>query len=246
MPSYGEQGCRCKDLLFNASTGPTSEGGRPDGIGSYLANGPEGPGQFCYDHGGSSENEPMVCGKVQHAGNDYPICQVCGVDTNMSCPCDRDVECEGIEDNLVCWGSEDHGWGPSGTPGTCLPSPDFDSGRAALKDLPWFCLDNCGSIASGDPACVYDQTYPEFSHGTCVDWSASCWVDDCPFGQGCCEATGRRCLDDDVCRPECFDDEGNCGALGFPSHYVCNNGYCVPLGCGGSGIPDQEWCSLFR
>lgn len=243
----GEVGCPCTDLLpmtqNNADLG-WQDGYFADGQGSYTATGDP---QYCLDTPGA----PAVCGLVKNSNSSIyaPVCQVCGEDTMLGCPCDDDDECDGLDaEDLDCFGAPANGWQGS-KPGTCLPSASSVQGRQRLVDMPWFCLDNCGSKSGGGNntyACLYDQLGPSYvaDHGQCTD------VAFCSAPTAHCESAGDFCDPEAVCALE-WDDccvaecSGNadCTGLGFPAFYACDAGSCVPGDCIGSF---SQYCSLYR
>jgi hypothetical protein len=264
----GTPGCPCADIDPPLNTDPTEledEGLFPDGVGSYLLNGTaNGPGQHCFDASIGLADRSAVCGMVAFDTLDFPVCHVCGVDTQLGCPCEVDGNCGGLDGGaLACWGSSDQGWAGN-RDGICLPSAASAQGRDALEELPWFCLDNCGSKGF-HYRCVYDQLRDsppgiDLLHAQCLDVICSSPV-------GFCEALPEAAFcnvdascpgndeDDwlDCCTGECFAQE-DCAAIGYPNHYECDflsigtsYGHCVPPEC---AIEDffngnQNYCFMF-
>lgn len=151
----------------------------------------------------------------------------------------------GLDPELLgCFGAPANGWAGS-DPDVCLPSASSAAGRERLTDMPWFCLDNCGSKGS-NYTCLYDQLEPwiDNDHAHCVEAVA------CDTPAGYCEEGGAMCsveascaLDwDQCCVAECASDN-DCDALGFPGSYSCSAGACVPTECHGSF---SEYGSLYR
>ncbi|MEL7305090.1 MAG: hypothetical protein AAGJ56_04585 [Myxococcota bacterium] len=244
--SQGFAGCPCADL---DDSDFMAEGGFPDGPGSYLANGSNGPGQYCRDDGSE-----VVCGRVEKPSRSYPKCMECGVDTALGCSCEVTSDCQGFEDNLRCVGSaSEEGWLGGGA-GTCLPDPGTHDGREAIEEMPWFCLDNCGAIdgyAGTVGGCYYRRTGPLVTqHATCINPLFTC-LDTVA---GVCEIEeGMMCKDGgdgpDVCEQECLFDS-DCQELGFPAHYVCDSAtyapaHCVPPDCLNPGS-HPLFCSFYR
>jgi hypothetical protein len=259
LAGAGFPGCPCSDLLAtNDVSDMNLDGFYPDGEGSYLEHGLSGLGQFCRDDMDSLPTK-AVCAETESLGHAVPVCEVCEVDTMFACPCDRDADCQGLDtEPLVCWGSteNENGWAGS-RPGRCMPSPDTLQGRDRLEEIPWICLDNCGSKAGGanfEPyVCVYDQLEPglSFAHAQCVDWAF------CSSPPGNCESQGLFCDPevltcpdpDDCCVSECFDQQ-HCIDLGYPNFYQCDftggtSGHCVPPGCANPKTLPDSYCSMF-
>jgi hypothetical protein len=234
--AVGTPGCKCRNLLPSADL--NEDGGFPDGAGSYLEVPASSPGQFC-------EGDDFVCGAV---GSDA-ICQECGVDTNLGCPCFEQGDCAGEEEGLRCWGAPDEGWSP-GSRGTCLPDGNDPTSRERLTEMPWFCLDGCGSISpSGDWAatgCLYRQAGFDLNHGECVDdvftpgvlLAGQCEAEEDGRAQTSetvnlnnCAMEAELPLGDIVCEAECACHE-DCPALGFPDDYGCS----IFIGTGGTSV----------
>lgn len=242
----GEVGCPCTDVLPlnpNSVHDAASDGYFADGDGSYKATGDP---QFCID----TNDAPAVCNLVKNANSSIyaPVCQVCGEDTMLGCPCQNSDQCDGLDsEDLDCFGAPADGW-QGGKDGTCLPSAATPAGRERLIDLPWFCLDNCGAKSGGGDdtyVCIYDQLGPEYvaAHGQCTD------AVFCSAPSGHCESAGQFCDTeascndwDDCCVAECSND-AHCDGLGFPDDYSCDAGSCVPFTCVGSF---SQFCSLYR
>lgn len=240
----GKVGCPCTETLpVNNSTAHQvdQDGKFPDGEGSYSE---DGSAQYCLDNPG---DERVVCGLADQGpeAQRVPVCEVCGVDTMLGCGCDMDEDCEGFDDeDLDCHGAPLNGWSGS-EQGTCLPSASSPAGRERLTEMPWFCLDNCGSKGS-NYRCLYDQLEPSVvnGHGQCVD-AVSC---DPPVGY--CEEGGDFCDSgascggnfDDCCLAECSSND-DCDLFGFPDHYECSAASCVPPECNGSF---SAYCQLYR
>lgn len=232
----GEPGCKCHDLEPLADV--NEDGGFPDGAGSFLEVPFNSAGQYCFgsDH---------VCGDFNGAS----ICQECGVDTNIGCPCFAQSECEGVEEGLRCWGADDEGWS-SGSQGTCLPDGNDPVSREKLTEMPWFCLDGCASISpSGDPSatgCLYRQGGFNLLHGECVDViftpgiliAGQCEDEQDSRAQTSETVNLNKCGGeadlpggDIVCKPEC-QCHSDCPALGFPDDYGCS----LFIGTGGTSV----------
>jgi hypothetical protein len=245
----GQPGCLCANVQVPTQDSKLGEDGAyPDGPGSYLENGPGGPGQFCED-----DEKITVCGEATSLGSVVSVCEVCGEDTMIGCPCQNDEACQAGLDSepLSCWGAPGK-WPGTDRPGTCLPSGSDPASRERLTEMPWFCLDNCGT--KGDSyVCLYDQAGLAIEHGECVSHTASGMFGSCeelglvanPNAQPGC--TGETC-----CMQECTKTE-DCKALwGFPEDYVCDigkgtYGHCVIDGCGtGKADVDPAFCNLFR
>lgn len=248
---FGNVGCPCKDVDIFAIEDIALDGGSPDGDGSYVTHGSAGPGQFCF-------GADVVCGSLPGAdpnstNDDFSICKACGDnpdETRAGCPCQTDADCEGVEPGLVCWGSEASGWGPSAG-GKCLPDGSAPN-HEWHEEHPWFCLDNCESMALGSDVfgCYYDQDLGglgKAEHGECITLSNTC--SNLVVGQ--CEIeNNRQCTDGGGCLDECNLTE-ECLVKGFPSEYVCDSageagfepGHCVPPECANNKSP---YCSLFR
>ncbi|WP_437596111.1 hypothetical protein WMF28_26365 [Sorangium sp. So ce590] len=254
-PAYfGTVGCPCADVDVVQAEDAAFDGGYADGAGSHVKNGLYGLGQYCDDGTAATPGNQVVCGKVTRQGKDYPVCQECGEDTNLGCPCQLDSDCVGLGESLSCWGSEQSGWGPS-VGGKCLPDPGNSAGREAVSEMPWFCVDNCDAIdtyANGLTACVYNQLGGfSFSHGTCVNFLGSCEVEGVNL-PGVCEEAGGYCDAEDQCVSECIED-ADCSGKGFPDWYKCDfsagyeKGHCVPPGCASANATlDASYCYLFR
>lgn len=247
----GEVDCPCADVLpVNANTPNdiSGDGYYPDGAGSYAKHGTSGTGQYCFDEPGAKG----VCGVVDYANSPQPaaICQRCGEDTMIGCPCTSDEQCDGLDaEDLDCLGAPANGWAGS-TPGTCLPTTSTPAGRGRLEELRWFCLDNCGSKGGGDPdsfACTYDQLPHPLDHAECIAVSGACSA-----SEAYCESSGANLVcnldatcpgdEDQCCSVECSNDT-DCTLLGFPDFYSCNSGSCVPPECIGSF---SAYCQLYR
>jgi hypothetical protein len=249
----GDLGCACKDIALFSAEDAASDGGFPDGAGSYLAHGLVGTGQFC-DDASALGSGPVVCARIEQNGGSFPVCTECGVGTRVGCPCVVNADCTGVEPDLACFGSSaDQGWAANAG-GTCLPDPDVGNNKEKLSEMPWFCLDNCDAIDhhdNGVTACVFNQLPNlSFAHGTCVDFMASCKVDDVTM-PGLCEEQGKHCFiadSENQCLPEC-ETHADCPALGFPDWYACDmdgTPKCVPTFCAGDGLtPPADYCSLF-
>lgn len=249
---WGVQGCPCKNTTAVTTDDIYLDGGGPDGDGSYVSHGVGGPGQFCF-------GADVVCGILpgadpNSANDDFSICKACGDDPNdtrVGCPCQTDTDCEGFESGLACWGSEASGWGPSAG-GKCLPDGSAPN-QEWHEEHPWFCLDNCESMALGADifGCYYDQYLGglgQAEHGECITLSNGCGPD---LLVGQCEVeNNQQCTDGGDCVDECNFTE-DCPAKGFPDWYVCDSagdggfepGHCVPPECANSNSP---YCSLFR
>lgn len=262
----GAIGCPCVDVSPVSSSEDllTQTSAIPDGAGSYLSNGLEGAGQHCYDNRGK-----VVCGAIERLGTSYPVCQVCGIDTHFGCECQGDEDCQGfLEDGaLSCHGGPENGW-KGGSPGTCLPSAGEEKGRERLEELPWFCLDNCGSKGSGF-ACLFDQlkNHPgnvSLPHAQCVDVLGDGPAGFCESQPGGFFAPpGAKCpgkFKEDwmkCCHSECGPGEDwSCSDWGFPvpGAYACDYGakkttpaHCVPVACAGEKISQnlENFCPMY-
>jgi hypothetical protein len=240
----GNPGCPCTDVLDlspNNAHEADIDGYHGDGQGSYTET---GSAQYCLDGG----SDTVVCGLVKNGPSSIyaPVCQVCGEDTMIGCPCTNEDQCNnGLDTELLgCHGAPADGWGGS-DPGVCLPSASSVQGRERLVDMPWFCLENCGSKGS-NYTCLYDQLEPSIGndHARCVEAVA------CDPPAGYCESGGAMCsvetscaFDwDQCCVAECTTDV-DCEMLNFPGFYQCSAGSCVPSECNGSF---SEYCSLYR
>ena len=262
----GELGCPCADIdTHQIDPAMLADDSRyPDGEGSYAAHGANGPGQYCRDALIGLPDRATVCGLVGPVDNQDPVCLRCGVDTHFGCPCDADDDCGGLDGglDLACWGATANGWAGS-RPGICLPSASSPAGRERVTELPWFCLDNCGSKGSSY-TCAYDQLtlFPpgiDLLHAQCVDMFCSSPV-------GFCELSGRYCEpeascpgnDDEDWEPCCAGEctaHSDCDALGYPEFYVCDfgadigvsTGHCVPPECATESfyLDNQSYCSMF-
>ncbi len=248
---FGYPGCPCADVSIVKFEDTASEGGYPDGSGSYLAHGlTHGPGQYCTS---ATDGTDAVCGTTVIDGVSYPVCKVCGVDTMLGCQCQSHDECHLPNDPdgpLLCWGLAEDGWAPS-SGGICLPDDGTAAGRERVSEMPWMCVDNCDALAPGQSwpmACIFDQTVLDFPHGECVDLIG---CDGLLPGE--CEASGRRCdQQTDTCVDECVFD-ADCTKWGFPPHYVCNAqfgspGRCVPPVCANPKSAEfgGPYCALFE
>lgn len=261
----GEVGCPCTDVWpLPDATDLYKPQYIPDGAGSYLTNGINGPGQWCPDLEGET-----VCGALNLNGAEYPICQLCDEETNFGCSCENDTDCGGVlgDVQLRCHGATSDGWKGS-QPGTCLPDEGAadGKGRDRLLDVPWFCLDNCGSKGNGF-YCLYDQLRNaapsiDLPHAQCVDV-----FNDAPAGY--CEALpgGAFAPPSASCGPNnpgaCCQDECDpqdpqmptCQDWGYPDAWVCDKysdigvqyGHCVPPGCGVFDTYNEHpfFCEMF-
>lgn len=247
---FGHLGCRCADIDVLDFDEILADGGYPDGAGSFLEHGLDGPGQYCRDDSGDGVNE-VVCGRVTASGKHFPMCMLCGSDTILGCACQTDADCEGFEDGLSCVGSTaSEGWA-GGVGGRCLPDRGTASGREALEELRWFCLDNCDAIdghAGAVGGCYFNQKEIQVDHGTCVSTVDQC--DGVP--RAVCESEGLRCSDGgagpDTCDVECLV-HADCQALGFPPDWVCDSAvsdtpHCVPPECADGDT--WSFCALYR
>ena len=252
VPAYclGEPGCPCADIETHQidPTKLADDSRYPDGEASYAVNGANGPGQYCRDALIGLDDRSMVCGFRGPIAKLSPVCLECGVDTWFGCPCDADDDCGGLDGglDLACWGGTANGWAGNAA-GVCLPAANNDAGRERLTELPWFCLDNCGSKGSSY-TCADDQLtlFPpgiDLLHAQCVDMF-------CSAPAGFCELTGKYCDPEascsgnlpaqweGCCGGECTTEQ-DCDALGFPDDYVCDfgadigvsTGHCVPQEC---------------
>ena len=88
----GTPGCPCADIDLGLNTSPEQldeEGLFPDGAGSYLFHGTaNGPGQHCFDGSIGLPLRAGVCGSEAFGSLEFPVCHVCGVDTQLGCPCE--------------------------------------------------------------------------------------------------------------------------------------------------------------
>ncbi|MFT3775911.1 MAG: hypothetical protein QM820_61995 [Minicystis sp.] len=249
----GFPGCPCADVTQTTIVTDFGDDGHyPDGEGSYLTHGLYGVGQFCRDAIDGRPEGSVVCGQVMHQGSPVPICQTCGVDTMVGCPCARDEECGALGDDMICWGAthnlaSESNW-KSDLPGRCMPTSANPAGRERLSEVPWICLDNCGAKAGGGPGtyvCAYDQLLP-LAHAQCIDALASF--------PAYCESKGQwfdpdnTCGDPDGCCDECSATRP-CTDLGFPASYQCDmngeHGHCVPDGCANPKTLPSDFCSMF-
>ncbi len=263
----GAPGCPCVDLDIPLNADPASfdlEGRFPDGQGSYLFNGPDGPGQYCRDASVGLPEGGAVCEVASFMGIDFPVCRACGEDARFGCPCELDEQCDdGSSPTLVCWASSDQGWAGS-QPGRCLPGSGTAQGRDRLEEVPWFCLDNCGSKGS-NYRCIYDQlrdTPPgiDLPHAQCLDVTCGAPVGFCeelPEAAFCdVDATCPGVTEEEwsgCCVGECTTKQ-DCGALGYPDHYECDfatigttYGHCVPPECASPPFynGNQLYCRMF-
>lgn len=239
----GSVGCPCTDVLplnHNNADLADVDGYHGDGQGSYAET---GSAQYCL-------GTNVVCGleRIVPSSIFAPICQTCGVDTMIGCSCTNDDQCNnGLDDELLaCHGAPANGWAGS-APGKCLPAANTPQGRQRLVEMPWFCLDNCGSKGS-NYTCLYDQLAPaiENDHARCVESVA------CTPPAGYCEAQGAKMCDveatcfgdwQDCCVSECSTTTECTDMLGFPHFYECSAGSCVPPECNGSF---SSYCNLYR
>ena len=49
----------------------------------------------------------------------------------------------------------------------------------------------------------------------------------------------------DICVPEC-SAQSPCTDLGFPEHYGCSDGHCVPQECLNPAPALEQYCGLFK
>ena len=173
-----------------------------------------------------------------------------------------DTDCEGIPGDgaLACHGAPENGWAGS-SPGVCLPAANDAVGREKLEEVPWFCLDNCGSKGSGF-ACLYDQLKNkpgeiDLEHAQCVDVFGDAPAGFCEFQPGGYVALpDAECTSDDYmecCQAECGPGPGeSCQDWGYPESYVCDAenvqpGNCVPEDCANpKNFPAMlSYCKMF-
>jgi len=237
----GDVDCPCTDALplnSNSAYEADTDGLHGDGQGSYAET---GSAQYCFGN-------DVVCGLDRIGGSSLfaPVCQACDEDTMIGCACSNEEQCNnGLDDELLsCFGAPANAW-PGSKPGICLPSAGSPQGRDRLVDMPWFCLENCGSKGS-NYTCLYDQLAPgiDNDHARCVETSA------CSAPSGFCEQAGATMCDVEAscandwqqcCVDECTATD-NC-TIGFPDFYACSAGACVPPECNGSF---SDYCQLYR
>jgi hypothetical protein len=182
------------------------EDGHPDG--DYAID------YFCPDAEGES-----VCVEGIENSQSYGYCASCTEDPfkPAGCACQHDDECA---NGLTCWGTE---VGNGGATGQCY---------SATEGPPsWQCTFVCDELY-GDGAWCYNN-HPG-GHATCYDYLTSeptAW--NChAYGaeDGDCDGDcpgGPLYAYEDECIVECTFDS-DCGAIGYPDHYLCGNAWGNP------------------